>query len=184
MKRTSLAGMTCSIARTMDVIGEWWTPLILRDLFAGISRFEDLRRDLGIATNVLADRLATLVREGVVERVPAPGGSSRSEYALTDKGRDLYPVILAVMAWGDRWTTGEHGPPARIVHNSCGRHSMPTVVCSACGEPLTDANSTAHAGLGGRTGPGTALFGPILAARGEPRTPPGAAGRLSSGRRS
>lgn len=158
--------MTCSIARTMDVVGEWWTPLILRDLFAGISRFEDLRRDLGVATNVLSDRLAALVTAGVIERVPSREGSTRTEYALTAKGRDLYPVILAVMAWGDRWMAGEKGPPARVIHDSCGKDSSPTVVCGHCGEPLTDENTTAHAGPGGRTASGTMLFGPILAARG------------------
>jgi DNA-binding HxlR family transcriptional regulator len=168
MKRTSLAEMTCSIARTMDVIGEWWTPLILRDLFGGITRFEDLRRDLGIATNVLTDRLGTLVDAGVLERVPTGSGSTRTEYALTDKGRDLYPVIVAVMAWGDRWMAGEQGPPARVVHHGCGHDASPTVVCGHCGEPLSDANSTAYAGPGGRTGAGTMLFGPILAARGDP----------------
>jgi DNA-binding HxlR family transcriptional regulator len=158
--------MTCSIARTMDVIGEWWTPLILRDLFVGISRFEDLRRDLGVATNVLSDRLAALVAAGVVERVPSAGGSRRTEYALSAKGRDLYPVILAVMAWGDRWMAGDEGTPATVVHDGCGEDASPTVVCGHCGEPLTDANTTAHAGPGGRVAPGTMRFGPILAARG------------------
>jgi DNA-binding HxlR family transcriptional regulator len=164
--------MTCSIARTMDVVGEWWTPLILRDLFAGISRFEDLRRDLGVATNVLTDRLAALVAAGVVERVPSREGSTRTEYALTAKGRDLYPVILAVMAWGDRWMAGGEGPPARVIHDGCGEDSSPTVVCGHCGEPLTDTNTTAYAGPGGRTASGTMLFGPILAARGPASSAP------------
>ena len=127
-----------SIARTMDVIGEWWTPLILRDLFVGMSRFEDLRRDLGIATNVLTDRLGTLVREGIIEQIPSRPGSTRSEYALTAKGRDLYPVILAVMAWGDRWTGGEHGPPALIRHLDCGADTSASVVCAHCGAELSE----------------------------------------------
>ena len=168
MQRTSLGGVTCSIARTMDVIGEWWTPLILRDLFVGVSRFEDLRRDLGIATNVLADRLGTLVRECVVEQVASRPGSSRSEYVLTAKGRDLYPVILAVMAWGDRWAGGEDGPPALIRHLDCGQDTSAVVVCAHCGERLTSENTEGHAGPGGRTGPGTMLIGPILAAHGLP----------------
>ena len=165
MQRTGLGGVTCSIARTMDVIGEWWTPLILRDLFVGVSRFEDLRRDLGIATNVLTDRLGTLVREGIVEQVPSRPGSSRSEYVLTAKGRDLYPVILAVMAWGDRWAAGGHGPPALIRHLDCGQDTSATVVCAHCGERLTSENTEGRAGPGGRTGPGTMLIGPILASR-------------------
>jgi DNA-binding HxlR family transcriptional regulator len=149
----------------MDVIGEWWTPLILRDLFVGISRFEDLRRDLGIATNVLSDRLGTLVREGIVEQVPSRPGSTRSEYKLTAKGRDLYPVILAVMAWGDRWAGGEHGPPALIRHLDCGRDTAARVVCAHCGETLTDENTEGHAGPVRPPGPGTMLIGPILASR-------------------
>jgi DNA-binding HxlR family transcriptional regulator len=167
MQRTRLSDVTCSIARTMDVIGEWWTPLILRDLFVGISRFEDLRRDLGIATNVLSDRLSTLVREGVVEQVPSRPGSTRSEYLLTAKGRDLYPVILAVMAWGDRWMDGGQGPPAQIRHLDCGQDTSATVVCAHCQEPLTSENTEGHAGPGGRTARGTMLIGPILASRRE-----------------
>jgi DNA-binding HxlR family transcriptional regulator len=166
MKRTSLNHMTCSIARTMDVIGEWWTPLILRDLFLGVTRFEDLRRDLGIATNVLSDRLETLQVGGVVERHPYQQSPVRHEYVLTEKGRDLYPVILTVMAWGDRWMAGDDGPPALVHHRSCAHNVSARVVCNQCGVPLTQASTVALAGPGGKTGPGTAVIGPLLAARG------------------
>jgi DNA-binding HxlR family transcriptional regulator len=166
MKRTSLDHMTCSIARTMDVIGEWWTPLILRDLFLGVTRFEDLRRDLGIATNVLSDRLETLQAGGVVERHPYQDSPIRHEYVLTEKGRDLYPVILTVMAWGDRWMADGEGPPALVHHRSCAHNVSARVVCDHCGESLTQASTVALAGPGGKTGPGTAVIGPLLAARG------------------
>jgi DNA-binding HxlR family transcriptional regulator len=164
MKRTQLGHMACSLARTVDVIGEWWTPLILRDLFAGITRFEDLRRDLGIASNVLTDRLGTLAAHGVVERRLYQQAPARWEYVLTDKGRDLFPVILGLVRWGDRWQAAA-GPPAMFVHHRCGEPAGARIVCAQCGEELKAEDVTAIAGPGGRVGPGTRVIGPVLAER-------------------
>jgi len=175
MQRTGLGHITCSIARTAHVIGEWWTPLILRDLFAGIGRFEDLRRDLGVASNVLADRLATLAAHGIVERRAYQEAPTRYEYVLTDKGRDLFPIIAAFIRWGDRWETGDAGPPTMLVHDGCGRPTTPTLVCDHCGGELSADAVTTMAGPGGRTGPGTEVIGPLLAER---------RARLAPGRRS
>jgi DNA-binding HxlR family transcriptional regulator len=165
MQRTGLGHITCSIARTAHVVGEWWTPLILRDLFAGISRFEDLRRDLGVASNVLADRLASLTAHGIVERRAYQDAPTRYEYVLTDKGRDLFPIIAAFIRWGDRWATGDTGPPTTLVHDLCGRPTTAKLVCEQCGGELTADGVTTMAGPGGRTGPGTAVIGPLLAER-------------------
>jgi DNA-binding HxlR family transcriptional regulator len=166
MQRTGLRHIPCSIARTAHVVGEWWTPLILRDLFAGIGRFEDLRRDLGVASNVLTDRLATLVEHGIVERRAYQEAPTRYEYVLTAKGRDLFPIVVAFIRWGDRWEAGDAGRPTVLVHDACGRSTTGKLVCGHCDGELTAENVTTVAGPGGRTGPGTHVIGPILAARG------------------
>lgn len=163
MQRTRLGHMACSIARTMDVIGEWWTMLILRDLLAGITRFDDLRRDLGIATNVLTDRLGTLTACGVVERQRYQVKPDRYEYLLTEKGRDLFGVVAAVVAWGDRWESGGDGPPMLLVHNTCGHVTTPIPTCSHCADALQLDAVTPTAGPGGRIGPGTTVLGERLA---------------------
>ncbi len=165
MQRTRLADVVCSLARTMDVIGEWWTPLILRDLLIGVTRFEDLRRDLGIASNVLADRLATLTKRGVVERRRYQANPARFEYILTEKGRDLLPALAALLRWGDKWESGDNGAPALLVHQDCDKVTTPLVVCDHCHRELSADNVTAVAGPGGRGGSGTTVIAPILAER-------------------
>jgi len=154
-----LDDMACSIARTVDLIGEWWTPVILRDLFAGVRRFEDLRRDLGIASNVLTARLERLAEHGVVERRQYQDSPPCDEYAITEKGRDLYPILATIMAWGDRWLAGDDGPPALLIHKDCGHTTTATVVCSECGAPLTPNRLELTPGPGARPGTGTAVIG-------------------------
>lgn len=112
----------CSVARAAGVVGDTWTVLILRDLFHGIRRFDDLAAHLGIARNVLTRRLAALVAEGIAVRVPyrEPGSRERHEYSLTDAGRDLRPVIMAMLAWGDVHRGDGFGPPMRVEHTDCG----------------------------------------------------------------
>src|SRR5437868_7294691 len=110
------AGFSCSIARSLDVVGEWWTPLILRDLFAGMSRYDEIREDLGIASNMLAARLKRLMEEGVVEREVDEHDARSWRYRLTAKGRDLYPVILSLMAWGDKWAAAPGKQPVLVHH--------------------------------------------------------------------
>ncbi|MEX0847948.1 MAG: helix-turn-helix domain-containing protein [Ilumatobacteraceae bacterium] len=134
MKRTSVAHLECSVAQTLEVVGEWWTLLVVRNLMFGQLRFEAIQADLGIARNILSDRLSTLVLHGVVDRVKYQDHPERFEYRLTAKGRDLFPVIAALMAWGDRWAAPT-GKPLHLVHE-CGAVTTPTVVCDACTEPL------------------------------------------------
>lgn len=111
----------CSVARTASVVGDSWTVLVLRDLFNGIRRFDDLAAHLGIARNVLTRRLTALVDEGVVERVPyrEPGSRERHEYRLTAAGYDLRPVMLAMLDWGDAHRAGPDGPPVHMEHPGC-----------------------------------------------------------------
>jgi DNA-binding HxlR family transcriptional regulator len=164
MARTNLSRVSCSIARSVDIVGDAWTLLILRDVFAGITRFDALARDLGISRKVLAARLDELVGHGILETRAYSKRPPRHDYVPTEKGADLYPVILALLAWGDRWTAGPEGPPALVHHDSCGAHATPVVSCSHCAEPLTLADTTPEAGPGGRAGPGTEVLGPLLVA--------------------
>ena len=136
MGRTDFSQMDCSVARTLEVIGERWSLLIVRDAFYGLRRFDDFRQDLGIARNVLTDRLARLVDQGVFERRQYEERPPRFEYLLTDKGRALLPVILTMMQWGDRWEAGDHGPPVTLHHRACGKVTAPVVDCEHCGGEL------------------------------------------------
>src|SRR4051794_4094118 len=130
------AAMHCSIARTLDVVGESWSPLLVRDLYLGVDRFDDLVRDLGISRALLARRLDRLVEHGVVEREAYQDRPVRHRYRLTEAGRALVPVLMAVMAWGDRFAAANGGPPMRLHHRSCAAGFTPTVCCSECGEPV------------------------------------------------
>jgi len=136
VQRTRFGDMACSIARTLDIAGEPWSPLILRDLFAGITRFDDLQRDLGISRKVLAERLEWLVKQGVLERRAYSERPPRHDYVLTEKGWELCDVLLAITAWGDRWTAGQAGPPALLRHRTCGQLTHAELRCAQCGEPL------------------------------------------------
>lgn len=148
--------MNCSIARSLEVVGEWWTLLILRDAFRGLRRFEELQRDLGIGRTVLTERLQRLVDHEVLERRPYCEHPPRYEYHLSEKGRDLYPVIVALMRWGDRWAAGEAGPPAVITHVACGGEGHPVLSCSHCGEEVGagEMSIADGPGSGGRDGSG------------------------------
>jgi DNA-binding HxlR family transcriptional regulator len=136
MQRTQFAGMACSIARTLDVIGEPWSPLILRDVYVGINRFDQLQTDLGISRKVLAQRLAWLVEQGVVERRQYSDRPPRHEYALTTKGQELCDLLLVMVGWGDRWTAGTAGPPVLYRHHACGEIAHVELHCSHCDQPM------------------------------------------------
>ena len=111
--------MRCSIARALELIGDWWTMLVVREAFMGTRRFDAFQRNLGIAPNILSARLKTLVASGILARVPA-GGPRRREYRLTEMGRDLFPVLVALMQWGDRWLAGPDWPPIRLLDRATG----------------------------------------------------------------
>jgi DNA-binding HxlR family transcriptional regulator len=163
--RTPLGDVACSIARATDLFGDAWTALIMRDVLAGVTRFDDLVHDLGISRKVLAARLARLVEEDVLVRERYQERPPREHYRATEKGKDLYPVLLALLNWGDRWCAGQAGPPTRIHHLDCGRDTTAVSVCAHCGEPLTIDNTAHLPGPGGRIGPGTRVLGPLIAAR-------------------
>lgn len=165
MTRTPLADVACSIARATDLFGDAWTALIMRDVLSGITRFDDLAHDLGISRKVLAARLSRLTEEQVLVRERYQERPPREHYRATDKGKELYPVLLALMNWGDRWYAGPAGPPARIHHLSCGRDTTAVLTCPHCGDPVTADNTTQLPGPGGRIGPGTRVLGPLIESR-------------------
>jgi DNA-binding HxlR family transcriptional regulator len=135
MQRTDFREMACSIARTLDVMGEPWSPLILRDIWVGMSRFEQIQADLGISRKVLTERLNHLVDRGVLERRPYDK-RPRYEYVLTGKGLELLDVLMVMVAWGDKWLAGEAGPPVLYRHHACGEISHVELSCSHCGKPM------------------------------------------------
>ncbi|WP_052669909.1 winged helix-turn-helix transcriptional regulator [Nitriliruptor alkaliphilus] len=126
----------CTVARTLEIVGDRWTVLVLRDAFYGVRRFDDFVADLGIARNILTDRLGRLVEHGVLVKRPYEDRPPRYEYRLTEKGRDLLQVVLALAAWGDRWTLRDDDPPVRFEHRPCGHDADPTLVCGHCREDL------------------------------------------------
>ncbi|MGW6530275.1 winged helix-turn-helix transcriptional regulator [Streptomyces venezuelae] len=163
MTRTSLTDVACSIARATDLFADAWTALIMRDVLMGVTRFDDIAHDLGISRKVLAARLSRLVEEGVLRRERYQDHPPREHYVATEKGADLYPVLLALMRWGDRWQSGGSGPPLRLHHVECGHDTEPVTVCARCGGALTVDNTTHLPGPGGRVGPGTRVVGPLVA---------------------
>ncbi|GJM39491.1 MAG: hypothetical protein DHS20C19_28580 [Acidimicrobiales bacterium] len=137
----------CSIQRTLDVIGDRWTLLILRDVFRGVRRFSQIQSDLGIAKNLLTDRLAALVASGVVEKVPYQDRPVRHEYRLTDKGRALSPALVALMRWGDEWC-GDGDAPTELVHTPCDTRLELQPWCVVCNEPVAPTSISSRPGPG------------------------------------
>ena len=148
MRGVRFAEMQCSIARTLDIVGERWTLLVLRDAFNGVRRFDAFLESLGIARNVLADRLQTLVAAGILERRPYQQRPVRYEYRLTEKGLDLYPALLALMQWGDRYLSGEDGAPYVVTHRACDHAVTATVLCPACDQQVTARDTRRSEGPG------------------------------------
>jgi DNA-binding HxlR family transcriptional regulator len=137
MKHSELLEENCAIARSSGVVGERWVWVILRQAFNGARRFEDFQRGIGLARNILTDKLNMLVEQGILERRPYAQNSSRelNEYRLTDKGRALFPVYTALMQWGNEWTDLP-AAPVELLHKACGHRTTARVVCAECGEEL------------------------------------------------
>lgn len=165
MKRTGLADQPCSIARTLDVAGEWWSPLILRDVAYGIRRFGEIQADLGISANVLADRLEGLVREGLLETRPYQSRPERREYLLSEMGADLLPALLALMQWGDRWKWDGGRGPVEVMHHDCGHDVRVEVRCEHCERELALTDLRARARPGVTEAPSGDMPGQLSAAR-------------------
>ena len=159
MRRTSFETMNCSVAQSLEVVGEWWSMLIVRDAFLGVTRFDDFQERLGISRNILANRLEHLVGRGVLERRAYQDRPARYDYVLTEKGRGLWHVLTALRQWGDRWESPQ-GPPVVVEHRACGNLTTVVPRCEHCGEVLDSGSLALHAGPGAR--PGLAPVPPAL----------------------
>jgi DNA-binding HxlR family transcriptional regulator len=134
MLQRAYPGQICSIARSLEVVGERWTLLILRDAVLGLERFEEFQESLGIASNVLTNRLKLLCDEDVLERVRDEQRPGRSKYALTTKGRELAPALIVLMKWGDHHYPTPNGPPRLTLHAGCGGDVGADFRCRRCGQ--------------------------------------------------
>jgi len=147
MRNDQFPSQTCSVARALEIVGEWWTLLIIREAFCGTQRFGEFERNLGVAKNVLSDRLSKLVACGVMERVDVPGRGNPRDYRLTEKGRDLFPILVALMQWGDRWAAAA-GPPLRLVEQATGEEIAALRVTGAGGGGLAPEDVRIEPGPG------------------------------------
>jgi DNA-binding HxlR family transcriptional regulator len=147
VERKSFSDMHCSVAQCLEVVGEWWSMLIMRDVFLGVTRFDDFQERLGISRNILSQRLNRLVQTGVLVKVPYSEHPPRFDYRLTDKGRDLWPVLTAMRQWGDKHEAPD-GLPLVVTHKTCGQVSEAIMTCSACGEAIGPRDVRATSGPG------------------------------------
>ncbi len=146
MRWNEINTMTCSVARTLSVVGDRWTMLIIRDAFLGIRRFDDWRDDLGMTPHRLSDRLRKLVRAGILRRIEYQKRPRRFEYRLTEKGIDLYPLLVAMITWGDHWMAGAAGAPVELFHRRCGHAINPKLICPRCSETIVPREMSARPG--------------------------------------
>ena len=138
MTRKNIDDLNCSLANTLNLIGEWWTILILREAFYGSRRFEDFQQHLGIARNILTARLRKLCENGILERIPVKEGAKRHEYKLTSMGRDLYPTLVTLTQWGDRWLHQADGVPMRFLDRATGEEIADVAILSKEGRKLKE----------------------------------------------
>lgn len=136
MRWSEIDQQDCSVARALSVVGDTWTMLVLKEAFMRVRRFEDFLARTGAPRPILAERLKTLVDNGVLERRQYSERPDRFEYRLTEKGRDLYPVLVSILRWGDRWMSPGAGPPVELRHRECGHVMHPELACPECGEWL------------------------------------------------
>jgi DNA-binding HxlR family transcriptional regulator len=148
-------GQICSIARSLELVGERWSLLVVREIFHGRRKFSEMQRTLGVARNVLTARLQRMVDEGILERRPYSERPERYEYFLTEKGLDLWPVMIALMHWGDKYEPLPDGPPSIVVHKGeCGGEIDDRRICTKCGKHLTVREARAIDGPGMEKVPG------------------------------
>jgi DNA-binding HxlR family transcriptional regulator len=133
---SGISDQNCSIARALAVVGERWTLLVVRELALGRRRFGEIRRNVGVSTNILTDRLQTLLHHGLATRTPVTAPGQVFDYALTERGRDLIPVLVALTRWGDRHAPGENGPPRVWWHLACDHPADPEFTCTHCGQTI------------------------------------------------
>jgi DNA-binding HxlR family transcriptional regulator len=137
MRWSDIDQQDCSVAQALSVVGDRWTMLVLKEAFMRVRRFEDFLERTGAPRPVLAERLKALVDNGVLEKRRYSERPDRFEYRLTEKGLDLWPVVISLLRWGDKWMSGKQGPPVEVRHKACGHPTHPELACPECGEWLT-----------------------------------------------
>jgi DNA-binding HxlR family transcriptional regulator len=147
MERKSFEDMRCSVAQCLEIVGEWWSMLIVRDAFRGLHRFDEFQERLGIARNMLSARLQKLVEFGILDKQPYQTNPPRYDYVLTEKGRALWPVITSLRQWGDTYAA-PNGPPVQVTHKACGHQSEFVLTCAHCGERVTHSDIEVAPGPG------------------------------------
>ncbi len=148
VKRVDTSDWPCTIARSAALLGDHWNLLLIRQACLGTRRFDDFQRELAIGRNMLTRRLNQLVDEGLMRRVEYQDKPPRSEYRLTQQGREVYPILAAMAAWGERWLTGSEGTPLVLHHTVCDHDMRAVVVCSECAEPIDVREMKAQRGPG------------------------------------
>ncbi|MHA6261867.1 winged helix-turn-helix transcriptional regulator [Arenibacterium sp. CAU 1754] len=146
MSRSDLADTTCTTSRAVERVGETWRLMILREMFLGSRRFDDLQRNTGASPHILSQRLKGMVEDGIIRTHTYSHHPPRKEYLLTEKGRDLWPVIVMLRAWGNKWLDKSPERSTTLTHKGCGAVSEPYLVCSACGEPMEAHDCSATIG--------------------------------------
>ncbi len=144
MRWTDIDQQDCSVAQALSVVGDGWTMLILKEAFMRVRRFEEFLDRTGAPRPILSDRLKALVDSGVLEKRKYSERPDRFEYRLTEKGLDLWPVLISLLRWGDKWMTTDEGPPVEVLHRRCGHTVHPEMACPECGEWLTATDVEAH----------------------------------------
>lgn len=144
MSRSDLSHTTCTVARTIEIVGDVWALMILREMFLGSRRFDQLQQLTGASSLIVSRRLKRFAAEGIVERRLYSEHPPRHEYRLTRKGRDLWPLMIALKEWGDRWLDRKGPRPVGLEHTRCGKKTRPRLVCSACGDPIDATTARAH----------------------------------------
>jgi len=147
MQHKSFAEMHCSVAQCLEIVGDRWSLLIVRDVFLGVTRFDEIQQRLGISRNILNQRLAHLVEHGILTKIRYTEHPPRFDYRLTPKGRDLWPVITAMRQWGDSHAAPD-GPPLQLIHRDCGQIADAHLTCASCGEPIDAGNVKSIPGPG------------------------------------
>jgi DNA-binding HxlR family transcriptional regulator len=156
VEHKSFEDMACSVAQCLELIGDWWTMLVVRDAFMGVRRFDEFQERLGISRNILTQRLNKLVAADILSKRPYQDNPPRYDYALTDKGRDLWPLLTALRQWGDKHAA-PHGPPVQVVHKAFGKVTQLVLSCEHCGERVEARDVKAQRGPGARKGKGPLL---------------------------
>jgi DNA-binding HxlR family transcriptional regulator len=190
MERKSFESMHCSIAQALEIVGEWWSMLLVRDVMLGVRRFDQFQERLGISRNVLAQRLAKLVAAGVLDKRAYQDNPPRYDYVLTDKGRDLWPALTALRQWGDKYAA-PGGVPLVVEHRECGASAPLVFTCAGCGKPVgprdVEVHRRAHRAVEAapvKRGVGAATRSKSPAARQKEREVSKASGRGGRGTRS